>query len=403
MWKKDVLKIAAGGSSFLGASLIAYSPSLRGPFLLDDGDWMTSHSFLWKAMGGDSPLLHHLEGVILHAGNSTLLWGVLSSLSLPYPFLSSLIFCLHPLASQAVTYSYGNLAILYTIPYLLSLLLFVRWKSRLRWLLPLILLSSFLWFHHNRSILQWDSPFRHWEDRVPPSPGEMFLTNLEEVPTYFLPRLLFPLHLSICPDLPQISLGMVIFSSFIWIALLLLPFFSLLPLEVRLGIGVFSYSPLLPLLLSGGSSFWISEYHAYLSLLGVGFLSSWLLKEGKWLALPLLLSFFLLTFQESDKWSSPLLVWESAAKLSRTNSIPHLNYGVELFNLERYEEAEKEFTSSILINPSTWAAWSNLASVRRIKGDTMSADQIDEFLKERSPNFVDLLLQSRSRRNGGTE
>jgi len=136
-------------------ALVAYLPSLLGPFQFDDWNvivnYPTVHSWstLFERAGGGvravlkasyvlnwtldpGPLGFHLANVALHALNTVLLYQIGRRL-IPYdvrnicaPLLAALLFSLHPMQTEAVTYISGRSSSLMATFYLGALLAYLR-------------------------------------------------------------------------------------------------------------------------------------------------------------------------------------------------------------------------------------------------------------------------------------
>lgn len=148
------------------AILLVYSQVLRSPFVLDDrmyileNDEIRSLSAFWPpagtryiaylsfalnfSLGGFDPFGYHLVNVIVHAINSVLVFALVSltfrtplmsdatggrgGLAFYAGALSALLFALHPVQTEAVTYVTQRFASLAAFFYLLSLVTFIRWR-----------------------------------------------------------------------------------------------------------------------------------------------------------------------------------------------------------------------------------------------------------------------------------
>src|SRR6266850_2214634 len=144
--RKDVALLAA-------VALVAYLPSLLGPFHFDDYNVIVHYptvqswsTFFDRASGGVRALLKasyvlnwtispdafgfHLVNIALHAANTVLLYFIGRRL-IPdnvrnYSLLPALLFALHPMQTEAVTYISGRSSSLMATFYLSALLLYLR-------------------------------------------------------------------------------------------------------------------------------------------------------------------------------------------------------------------------------------------------------------------------------------
>ncbi|MEE9614704.1 MAG: hypothetical protein V3W31_07095, partial [Thermodesulfobacteriota bacterium] len=161
-------------------ALVVYSNTLNGPFLFDD-DWYVVNNvkirdlgnfldlsgtryvtFLTFALnyyfGGLDPFGYHLANIVIHMVNGLLVWWLViltfrtpamertagePGLKYLVALVAALIFVSHPIQTQAVSYITQRFASLATLFYLLSLVLYVKWRfSRRWWLYAVSLLSA---------------------------------------------------------------------------------------------------------------------------------------------------------------------------------------------------------------------------------------------------------------------
>jgi tetratricopeptide (TPR) repeat protein len=150
------------------ATLAAYSNSLRVPFHFDDFGVVLGNralrepALLWPplaprwlgdvtfalnyALGGTEAIGYHVVNVLLHVANALLVFALARTtfetpalrtasagrLLRPYlPVAAALVFALHPLATQAVTYVAQRYAALATLLYVAAVLLYARALLRL--------------------------------------------------------------------------------------------------------------------------------------------------------------------------------------------------------------------------------------------------------------------------------
>lgn len=137
----------------VGVALLAYLPSLAGPFHFDDYNVIVNYetvhawsTFLERASGGvrallkasyalnwtidPGPLGFHLLNIALHAVNAVLLYLIGRRL-IPdnvrnYSLLPALLFALHPMQTEAVTYISGRSSSLMATFYLGAMLAYLR-------------------------------------------------------------------------------------------------------------------------------------------------------------------------------------------------------------------------------------------------------------------------------------
>ncbi|HUE05255.1 MAG TPA: tetratricopeptide repeat protein [Bryobacteraceae bacterium] len=145
---------AAIWASIFCATLIAYSPALRGGLVWDDASHVTSpalqslhglwriwfdlratqqyypllHSAFWMEhrIWGDAVLGYHLTNVFLHAASACLVVRIVRRLSLPGAWLAGLVFVLHPVCVEAVAWVSEQKSTLSGVFYLAAALVYLR-------------------------------------------------------------------------------------------------------------------------------------------------------------------------------------------------------------------------------------------------------------------------------------
>jgi tetratricopeptide (TPR) repeat protein len=145
-------------------TFIIYSNVLHGPFIFDDGMYISKNpqikdlALLWPpspryltfisfalnyAVGGLDTFGYHLFNVALHIINSALVFAVallifrtpvinekgLGRCALPTAILASFLFAAHPVQTQAVSYITQRFASLTALFYLLSLASYLKWRT----------------------------------------------------------------------------------------------------------------------------------------------------------------------------------------------------------------------------------------------------------------------------------
>lgn len=173
--------------SLIAFAVVAYLPSLSVPFVFDDipnivlNPWVHPEHFSELPAVLDTPInsrrvlahlsfaLNYLYGqldpwgyhavnIMIHALNAVLLYALMRALSQaprspgrlrinaePFAFSAALLWAVHPVNTQAVTYIVQRMASLAAVFYLLALLLFVLWRcGRIdgRWAWPALILAG---------------------------------------------------------------------------------------------------------------------------------------------------------------------------------------------------------------------------------------------------------------------
>ena len=166
------LKQTGLGMLLLGATLLAYLPSLEGGYIIDDADHVTApalRSFaglwrIWSVVGATHqyyPVLHsafwlehrlwggavlgyHLLNVLLHAGSACLLVAILRRLALPGAWLAGFIFALHPVCVESVAWISEQKNTLSTFFGLSSILVYLHFDRQRKWSSYVLALGLFL-------------------------------------------------------------------------------------------------------------------------------------------------------------------------------------------------------------------------------------------------------------------
>jgi tetratricopeptide (TPR) repeat protein len=154
------------------ATLVAYSPALRGGLLWDDASHVTQpalqswhglwriwthvgatqqyypllHSAFWieHRLWGDTTLGYHLVNVALHAASACLVFLIARRLALPGAWLAGLIFALHPVCVEAVAWISEQKSTLSAFFYLSAALAYLNFDRTRRRPLYLLALALFV-------------------------------------------------------------------------------------------------------------------------------------------------------------------------------------------------------------------------------------------------------------------
>jgi tetratricopeptide (TPR) repeat protein len=146
--------------AFCAAALIVYAEAFHGDFHYDDSltilenphlsNWHTfighldhmvrpvlSATFLMdRSLYGSDPSGYHLLNLLLHLGAGFLIYGIIASAIADersiVPFWSSLLFLIHPIATETVTYLSGRASGLMAFFYLLALYLYIKASEEFR-------------------------------------------------------------------------------------------------------------------------------------------------------------------------------------------------------------------------------------------------------------------------------
>jgi protein O-mannosyl-transferase len=141
-----------GAALIVVATLLVYWPALHGGFIFDDNVFLTENplihapdglvrfwfsreamdywpvtsSTLWLEwrLWGTHAAGYHATNIALHIGEALLLWAVLARLRIPGAFFGALVFALHPLNAETVTWITQRKNLMATLFFLLSVFWF---------------------------------------------------------------------------------------------------------------------------------------------------------------------------------------------------------------------------------------------------------------------------------------
>lgn len=87
------------------------------------------------ALWGENAAGFHLMNIVIHLANTLLVFVLLRRVagSLPVAFIAALIFAIHPIQTDAVTYISGRRDILFSLFYLLSFYCYLNYRERGKW------------------------------------------------------------------------------------------------------------------------------------------------------------------------------------------------------------------------------------------------------------------------------
>ena len=353
-------------------------------------------SFIISAqMSGSSPFAYHLTNILIHLLAASLFFSLLNKLnySRELSFLSSLIFTVHPVLTQAVVWIPGRTDSLLGVFVLTSFIFFLNflktkigkyYMGHLFFLffalltketaiaLPLIcFLYLQLIFKRKASSLSqkifmipWFIILSVWlmirqtvltqghDTNVFLAVQSVFL-NLPAIISY-IGKIILPFNLSVLPILRDITPAYGLVAMVLLVVLLVLSRNKRLP-YVLFGISWF-FLFLLPSLVF---SFLKHEYRVYLPMMGCmmvlletdGIKHLVAQRKKMFTFGVIVLGFFsVMTFRYSDRFQNRLTFWESAIKTSPHSPLAHRNRGA-MYHLEKQlDQAEAEYKKSLELN-----------------------------------------------------
>lgn len=105
------------------------------------------------------------------------------------------------------------------------------------------------------------------------------------------------------------------------------------------------------------------EHRAYLSLAGASILIALSLKKAPRLAYAVIPMFLVLAMARTQVYSSPVRLWEDAARLTPESGRIRINLGAVYGYDGRWYEAEDQFQKAVRDSPEIAMGWTNLAAV----------------------------------------
>lgn len=422
------------------AVFVAYGNALNGPFQFDDYNVIVHEATVhgWSAWRDDlgsgiRPLLKlsytlnwtmdtgvigfHLTNLLIHLANAWLVYQLSQSFTQQQwqqaklqtvPLVVALLFAVHPIHTEAVSYISGRSASLMTLFYLAGFLSYIRgrndsdqillyvatpllfllalatketavtfplallawesccgdrWHSALRQMWPswAILIVAVLFFIFN------DSYFSQMERSAQLNTLQGNLATQLAAFAHLMQQWLLPLRLNIDPDLPLLThlsaalLPLVIFIATI-VAMLLCwrkrPWVSF-----ALGWAILQlillYLVLPRLDIGNERQLYLAGWPLLLAL--VIELTLWLdSRLFRLVAAMLLLTFTGLTVLRNHAYSSEISLWEDTALKSPNKARVHNNLGFAYLLAQRHNEARHEFSTALRLDPQLSAAHYNL-------------------------------------------
>ena len=403
----------------VGAVIAAYANAITASFQFDDWNVIVDEKKVqglvawWHSMPGIRPLLklsyalnweisagplgYHLVNVAIHAANASLVFALLAKRTTRFVALTTaLIFALHPVQTEAVTYAMGRSCSLSTL-FVLASLYATSWLAPTFFALALLAretavmtifvkrghaplkrgLSPFLFVLLGAALLALATPkYRHLlsVSLNTRGVGTNLLSQANGV-VYLMGQLVRIDRLNVDPHLPVISswtwtvaaeaaliagliaLGIVLLSKrpplgfgILWFFLWLVPTNSVIP---RLDVA--------------------NDRQLYLAMAGPALIAAyalgkaanrWGVKPAIYMVVVLSLGLGVATHLRNRVYGDELTFWSDVVAKAPHNARAHNNLGYALALRHRDDEAEAEFRRAIELDPSYFKAVINLQFLR---------------------------------------
>lgn len=414
------------GSTFYNGGAANLSGLYYKPFM------MASFALI-AAIFGPAPFAFHLFGIVLHIGNSVIVYFLFRRL-LKRDMLSfglAMVFLVHPMNTEAVLYAsalqdllfffFGTLALLVGRPVLSALLLLCSLLSKETGAVMVVLtgffsllfrpfqitrrlgiailgvLAMYAWLRFGVANIFVN---KHGIAPISTLPFTGRLLNVPALIVYYLKTYIFPVNLAISQQWIVQSASREQFVAPLAVAGVFL--------LIGAGMAVWLWrtkSPWLRTYVFFTTWFWVAlGFHLQLfpldmtvsdrwfylpmvGLLGMTGIASILLMERvhgterlrRWawfLFVAVIILLGLRTVRRTFDWRDGLALYSHDIAISRDAFDLENNYGVELFRRGKYDEAALHFQTSITLAPTWWTSYNNLGAYYERRGDVARAEEL---------------------------
>ncbi|MGB9707548.1 MAG: tetratricopeptide repeat protein [Microgenomates group bacterium] len=413
-----IFKSSTFSTGGAGLSGLYYKPLMSFSFMVN--------YLIWQS----SPFGFHLFQVILHLINAVFVFLIFSKFfkNTFVSFFLSLIFTVHPVNTESVSYISAVQEVLFTFFTLLAFLILLYFKNKKPLIISALLiflgllsketallsivifLFYFIIFEKER-IVSWilfsfiiilnylflrigiaKLPFSH-SSFAPISEAtffQRFLTIPWEI-IYYFRVLFFPKTLTIAQhtviknpaDFSFWGYGiltLIFIAGIIWIALKLKSknfYFFLFWFFCSLSL-ILNIFPL---------DMTVAERWLYFPMIGFLGMAGVIIEKlniknkkiktfGMIFAFIIIFTFSIRTILRNFDWKNGLTLYRRDVINNPTAFDLQNNYGVELFRIGKVDEAKKHFEKSIVLAPKWWTSYNNLGAVYERKGDLKQAEKL---------------------------
>lgn len=406
----------------IGRAFTTYDPELYIPLTL------LTHQIEWSIVG-ENPLLYHVTNLVIHSISAVLVFLILTHIfSLNIAFVCALLFALHPLQVEAVSWASGRKDVLSSLFFLASMYSYILWKtgSSVKWqsvllflcgllskvsIFPLpfclVLLDRLLGEKISVKTFQEKLPYfllstifliialfgKHTQlanplDSILLSPASVLLT---------LQHFLYPFELAIVYPFidavhwfhPQIISGI-----FTVIALLLSAlYFRSRFFPVFFGIAWFLIvlAPSIASVQRGGELgipdlYTTSDRYAYLAIIGPIVLFGYFLQKYHWaFGIAPLLIFSIVSWKQTEYWNNSEILFRRVIAVGQSSHLSYANLGGFEAKRGNMQEAEELLEIALSIRTTTDALF-NLAQIKAILSKPDEARLLYQQLLQLTPD-----------------
>jgi tetratricopeptide (TPR) repeat protein len=397
----------------LHASAAYYRPLLTISFILD------------AQISGDNPIFYHLTNVNIHILNTIMFFILMKRLKIEKAkaLFISLIFLVHPILTQAVSWVPGrndSLLALFILPSFIFFIDFLREGSWKKYVLHLIFFTAALFTKESAILFSGVCIFylilierpKGWADKiiylvigwfllavvwlfmrsnalVNPihyTPHSIFMTVLNNSPAIilYLGKVFFPINLSVLPTLQDSTLVW----GFLSIILILILFFYTKKKNFShmLFYTGWFFVFLTPSFVRPNTVYVADfiEHRMYMPLIGLLLLMAEMFpikglnlknKRAFMVCVAYLSTLFTLAMVHNMVFRNKIVFWEDAAKHSPSHPLSWKNLGAMYYLDGRYDDAEKDYREALRLNPSESMVHNNLGLIYAKEGDLDKAEK----------------------------
>lgn len=412
---------------------ISQNPSIGnfGNFLFTTPFGFIQRLIYWLAFkgGGLSPVLYHLPNIFFHLGTTLLAFFILSLLApRPWAVMASMLFAVHPILSESVTWISGSIYVQSAFFFLLSLAFYILSDQKPRFYYYSIAAFALSIDSSEKAVVlcaifaAYEIAFgnlrENWKKLWPffaisfamglfllskvgmresvlktsyyltPGRDSLFIKIPTSVYSYF--RIIFwPDKLSLYQTemvFTKLQYGGTIVVFLLYLGLIIYTYLKNKPLSFWL---VFFIVPLATTLTPMRIAWAVAERYAYLSTLGILVVVAWLFYKASGYekfryAVYAVFSIIIIalsvrTIVRNMDWRNEETLWTATEKTSPSGPNIHNNMGAVYQKKGEIQKAIDEFQLAISINPAYADAYHNLANTYQQAGRPSEA--IEYFKK----------------------